>query len=80
VFLSRAHDFVLAAGDDTTDEDLFRALPPTAYSLRVGLVQSQARYNLAAQADVIDLIGDMAADDPPGTPEPRVAASGDGHP
>jgi len=80
VFLSRAHDFVLAAGDDTTDEDLFRALPPTAYSLRVGLVQSQARYNLAAQADVIGLIGDMAADDPPGTPEPRVAASGDGHP
>ena len=30
-------DFIVAIGDDWTDEDLFRALPPTAYSVRVGL-------------------------------------------
>jgi trehalose 6-phosphate synthase/phosphatase len=30
------YDFVLAAGDDTTDEDLFRALPPTAHKIKIG--------------------------------------------
>jgi trehalose-6-phosphatase len=39
-------DFVLAIGDDWTDEDLFRALPPTAYSVRVGLANTAARYYL----------------------------------
>ena len=29
-------DFVLALGDDRTDEDTFRALPPEAYTIRVG--------------------------------------------
>ena len=28
-------EFILSIGDDWTDEDLFRALPPTAYSVRV---------------------------------------------
>jgi len=37
-------NFVLAIGDDRTDEDLFRALPTTAYSVRVGLAQTAARY------------------------------------
>ncbi len=40
-------DFVLAIGDDRTDEDLFRALPPTAYSVRVGLADTVARYYLS---------------------------------
>ena len=39
-------DFILAIGDDRTDEDLFCALPPTAYSVRVGLAQTAARYVL----------------------------------
>lgn len=38
--------FILAIGDDWTDEDLFRALPPTAYSVRVGLANTAARYYL----------------------------------
>jgi trehalose 6-phosphate synthase/phosphatase len=37
-------DFILAIGDDWTDEDLFRALPPTACSVRVGLGNTAARY------------------------------------
>jgi trehalose 6-phosphate synthase/phosphatase len=40
-------DFILAIGDDWTDEDLFRALPPTAYSVRVGLANTAARYYLS---------------------------------
>jgi trehalose 6-phosphate synthase/phosphatase len=39
-------DFILAIGDYWTDEDLFRALPPTAYSVRVGLANTAARYYL----------------------------------
>jgi trehalose 6-phosphate synthase/phosphatase len=39
-------EFVLAIGDDWTDEDLFRVLPETAYSVRVGPGQTAARYYL----------------------------------
>ncbi|MHB9142620.1 MAG: trehalose-phosphatase, partial [Paludibacter sp.] len=49
-------DFVLAIGDDRTDEDLFSVLPPTAYSIRVGLVPSQARYNLHSHKEVLELL------------------------
>jgi trehalose 6-phosphate synthase/phosphatase len=45
-------EFILAIGDDWTDEDLFRALPPTAYSVRVGLVNTAARYYLSNHSAV----------------------------
>ena len=41
-----APDFILAMGDDTTDEDLFAALPETAFSIKVGPRMSRARFNL----------------------------------
>jgi trehalose 6-phosphate synthase/phosphatase len=39
-------DFVFAAGDDQTDEDLFSALPPFAATVRVGSIYSQAIYRV----------------------------------
>ncbi|MBU7032724.1 MAG: bifunctional alpha,alpha-trehalose-phosphate synthase (UDP-forming)/trehalose-phosphatase [Theionarchaea archaeon] len=39
-------DFIMAAGDDWTDEDLFEVLPDSAYSIRIGLGHSHARFNL----------------------------------
>jgi trehalose 6-phosphate synthase/phosphatase len=45
-------DFILGIGDDWTDEDLFRALPPTAHSVRVGLAHTAARYHLSGHAAV----------------------------
>lgn len=39
-------DFVFAAGDDATDEDLFRALPRAAVTVCVGGVHSDATYRL----------------------------------
>jgi len=39
-------DFILAAGDDYTDEDLFAVLPESAYSIKVGYGISKARFNL----------------------------------
>jgi trehalose-phosphatase len=35
-WLFHDQDFILAIGDDTTDEDMFAALPPTAYRIKVG--------------------------------------------
>jgi trehalose 6-phosphate synthase/phosphatase len=39
------YDFILAIGDDTTDEDLFAVLPDRAYSIKVGAAHSHAKYN-----------------------------------
>jgi len=49
-------DFVLAIGDDRTDEDLFEVMPPEAYSIKVGLAPSRAHFNLITQRDVIPLL------------------------
>ena len=45
-------DFILALGDDWTDEDLFSVLPPHAYSIKVGLRMSKAKFNVKSHADV----------------------------
>jgi len=39
-------DFILAAGDDYTDDELFETLPPEAYSIKVGYGISKARFNV----------------------------------
>lgn len=45
----KAFDFILAIGDDRTDEDLFRALPEKSFTIKVGTAMSLARYNLKSQ-------------------------------
>lgn len=56
-FLEKSdYDFLLAIGDDRTDEDLFNVLPEKAYSVKVGLAQSVAKYNLTHQYEVNELI------------------------
>jgi len=59
-FLAKDYDFILAVGDDTTDEELFQALPEHAYSVRVGSSNSFARFNVYHQRDVIDLLEALA--------------------
>jgi len=49
-------DFLLAVGDDQTDEDLFRALPRSAVSIRVGAPFSHARYSVNDYQDVRQLL------------------------
>jgi trehalose 6-phosphate synthase/phosphatase len=52
-FLSKgSFDFILAVGDDWTDEDLFRVLPQTAYSVKVGISPSYAKFNLRSYVEV----------------------------
>lgn len=54
-------DFLLAIGDDWTDEDLFQSLPPDAVSIRVGLAQTAARYHLPHPRAVRLLLQSLAA-------------------
>jgi trehalose 6-phosphate synthase/phosphatase len=54
-------DFTLAVGDDWTDEDLFRALPPAAFSVRVGLANTAARYHLANHSAVRRVLRELCA-------------------
>ncbi len=49
-------DFILAAGDDYTDEEMFAAMPETAYSIKVGASISRARYNLDTVQNVRNLL------------------------
>ena len=64
-FRSRLSDepweFILAAGDDRTDEALFRALPRSGYSIRVGVALSAARYNVEGPAEVLRLLTELVA-------------------
>jgi trehalose 6-phosphate synthase/phosphatase len=53
-------DFVLAMGDDYTDEDLFAAVPPDQWTVKVGMEVSSARFSLSTPADVITLLLDLA--------------------
>ena len=50
------YDFILAIGDDTTDEDMFKALPKNAATIKVGYVSETARYNLPSQEQVLPLL------------------------
>ena len=47
------YDFILAIGDDTTDEDMFHALPPGGVSIKVGHFSPVAKYRIPVQSSVI---------------------------
>jgi trehalose 6-phosphate synthase/phosphatase len=49
-------DFILAAGDDQTDEELFRALPRDAVTVRVGEAHSLATYRVADHVELRQLL------------------------
>ncbi|MDD5139291.1 MAG: bifunctional alpha,alpha-trehalose-phosphate synthase (UDP-forming)/trehalose-phosphatase [Verrucomicrobiales bacterium] len=53
-------DFILGIGDDWTDEDLFRTLPPSAFSVRVGVASTAARYYLSGPAAVRKMLRELS--------------------
>jgi trehalose 6-phosphate synthase/phosphatase len=57
-------DFILAVGDDRTDEDLFANLPEDAYSIRVGMTNTRARFNLRTVDEVLELLQALARSSP----------------
>ena len=56
------YDFILALGDDTTDDDMFAALPPRALSIKIGNASEHARYNMPEQSEVVPLLELLARD------------------
>jgi trehalose 6-phosphate synthase/phosphatase len=61
--LNYSCDFILAIGDDVTDEDMFTVLPAGAYSIRVGNSPTQARYYLPGPDEVLKLLDDLIKGD-----------------
>lgn len=55
------YDFILAMGDDTTDEDMFRALPESAYTIKIGNMSQIARYNLRSQSKSLPFLRKLIA-------------------
>jgi trehalose 6-phosphate synthase/phosphatase len=58
--LSQKHyDFIFAAGDDQTDEDMFKILTQkqNCFSIKVGTDASYAKYNLQTPQMIVSLLG-----------------------
>jgi trehalose 6-phosphate synthase/phosphatase len=56
---SGKNDFILAIGDDKTDEELFAALPDNAVTIKVGKGPTKANYNFTRQTSVIRFLERM---------------------
>ncbi|MBI2600155.1 bifunctional alpha,alpha-trehalose-phosphate synthase (UDP-forming)/trehalose-phosphatase [Candidatus Daviesbacteria bacterium] len=58
-FSRQDFDFILAIGDDKTDEDLFSSLPEHAYSIKLGSFISSAKINMENYKQVLKLLSDL---------------------
>ncbi len=56
-------DFIIALGDDRTDEDIYRSLPPEAITIKIGITSSIAKYNFANQTEVSRIIDRLVKSD-----------------
>lgn len=53
------YDFIMAVGDDKTDEDMFKALADRAVTVKIGPGHTAAQYNLSNQHEVIRLLNQL---------------------
>lgn len=56
----RSWDFIMAIGDDRTDEDVFAVLPESAHSIKVGWSPSKAKYSLDSVEQVRSFLKQLA--------------------
>ena len=49
---NRDAGFVMAIGDDWTDEDTFKAMPENSLTIKVGSTTSSAKYNIPSVKEV----------------------------
>lgn len=56
---ANTYDFVLAVGDDKTDEDMFRALVDKAVTIKIGAGNTAAKFSLTNQNEVIQLLNQL---------------------
>ncbi len=60
IALDSSSDFVMAVGDDVTDEDMFRSLPEGTLTIKVGRPPTAAGYRLTSHNDVLTLLEELA--------------------
>ena len=53
-------DFIICAGDDYTDEDMFRALPSSAHSIKVGYGNTHARHQVSKLEQLVSVLDDLS--------------------
>lgn len=53
------YDFIMALGDDWTDEDTFKAMPKNSFTIRVGYAYTQADYNIKNPSEVRKLLSQL---------------------
>jgi len=54
------YDFIMAIGDDTTDEEMFMALPDDAVTIKVGKNTKSSKYNIPTQLQTIAFLSRLA--------------------
>ena len=54
-----SYDFIMAIGDDTTDEEMFLALPQDAITIKVGQSSNAALYNLPTQEQTVSFLNKL---------------------
>ena len=50
------YEFILALGDDSTDEDLFKVIPDYGFTIKVGSKPTSARYNIRNQSQIFEIL------------------------
>ncbi|CAG4997469.1 hypothetical protein DYBT9275_01782 [Dyadobacter sp. CECT 9275] len=55
------YDFIFAIGDDTTDEDMFLALPPSSFTIKIGDDLSAAKNHIRNQAEVYHFLNELVS-------------------
>ena len=55
----KKYDFIMAIGDDVTDEDMFAALPNDAITIKVGKNSTVAKYNIPTQGQTISFLNNF---------------------
>jgi len=54
--LNEHTEFILAIGDDPTDEDMFASMPARAYTIKVGRGRTAARYRAKNVNEVLEFL------------------------
>lgn len=57
--LNKNYDFIFSIGDDWTDEFMFKQLPDSSITVKVGNSETSARYFVENQEDVIQLLNEF---------------------
>jgi len=60
MLLGKDYDFIFSMGDDWTDEFMFKELPESTYTVKVGLKKTIAKYYIDGTKQVRTLVKDFA--------------------